>query len=504
MKTEPLPVVRTRIVLLVALCLLLLTSASTRPAGAQEACTPPPDVPAEDPACASPSPMSPVSTWKQNAAVHVVINADQFSPDEFNCLKAVFESYNAVAGADGNSSGVRFNATYSSTPAATLTSPYTPGGANLAVNAPGITNGLQVNKPQDMGSVILGSESIGTDGTRRNSAVLNLNPNITDCKSMAQILAHEIGHTLGLKDCCHCPRASTVMNCGACAEAGTDANGNRVCVRADYNNSSNGRSSPTTCDSTSIKQAGQYDPSTVNQPPASPTQPLCGSCPTVPQNEGHTSIAWCDIDAANCFDCIDNDCDGAVDYDDPNCTCMSPIIVDTLGNGFEFTDGTSGVEFEIDGDGIKNRLSWTSGGSDDAWLALDRNANGTIDDGSELFGNFTAQPDPQPSTLKNGFLALAEFDKAGRGGNADGVIDGQDAVFASLRLWRDTNHDGISQAGELYTLPALHVESLSLSYREVRRRDRYGNGFRYQATVTGTQNRVRRRLAFDVFLVPGQ
>ncbi len=159
----------------------------------------------ESPECTSPSSMTPVNTWRQNTAVTVVINAGQFNPDEFTCLKAVFESYNAVAGADGNSSGVRFNVTYSSTAVATLSSSYTPGGSNLAVNLPGVTNGLQVNRPQNMGPAIMGEEIIGTDGTRRTSAVLLLNPNITDCTSMAQVLAHEIGHTLGLADCCGCP-----------------------------------------------------------------------------------------------------------------------------------------------------------------------------------------------------------------------------------------------------------------------------------------------------------
>ncbi|MET0648181.1 MAG: hypothetical protein ABW208_16315 [Pyrinomonadaceae bacterium] len=112
--------------------------------------------------------MSPVTTWRQNTSVSVVINANQFTQDEFNCLNAVFENYNISAGANGNSSGVRFNVTYSSTPAATLRNPYTSGGANLAFNAPGVTNGLQVDRPQGMRPQAMGEEYAGSsDGTRQ-------------------------------------------------------------------------------------------------------------------------------------------------------------------------------------------------------------------------------------------------------------------------------------------------------------------------------------------------
>ncbi|HEX8561266.1 MAG TPA: hypothetical protein VF668_24455 [Pyrinomonadaceae bacterium] len=92
--------------------------------------------------------------------------------------------------------------------------------------------------------------------------------------------------------------------------------------------------------------------------------------------------------------------------------------------------------------------------------------------GREL-GNYTIQP---PSPRPNGFAALAEFDRVENGGVSDGLIDVNDSIFASLRLWQVINHDGVSQAEELHTLQSLHIESVSLNYREVRRRDRYGNG----------------------------
>jgi len=169
-------------------------------------------------------------------------------------------------------------------------------------------------------------------------------------------------------------------------------------------------------------------------------------------------------------------------------TGQSPVVVDVSGNGFQLTSAANGVKFDMAGTGPV-QMGWTAPGAMNAFLCLP-DAGGGCDNGKNLFGNFTPQP---RSSTPNGFLALAVYDS-----NGDGVIDSRDAIFPSLRLWIDTNHDGISQPNELYTLPALGVQSISLNYKLDERQDQYGNRFRYRAQVSSTSGA---HFAYDVFFV---
>ena len=179
-----------------------------------------------------------------------------------------------------------------------------------------------------------------------------------------------------------------------------------------------------------------------------------------------------------CYDtcrgsCYEGYCDSSTCFQYPDgswsSNCYSPILIDLSGNGFHLTSAAGGVAFDLNSDRQREKLSWTRDG-DNAFLCLYRNHNGQIDNGGELFGNYTRLTDG--SRAKNGFEALAEYDTLSLGGNGDGQLDPADAIWTFLLVWSDANHDGISQPSELQTLDQAGILAIQLRYESAHRTSR--------------------------------
>jgi hypothetical protein len=188
------------------------------------------------------------------------------------------------------------------------------------------------------------------------------------------------------------------------------------------------------------------------------------------------------------------DVDGEV-WLDPECN--TPILLNPGTGTYQFTSAANGVRFDIRADGSPRLVAWTLPDSDVAFLALDRNANGAIDDGAELFGSATTLA--SGVRARHGFEALAELD-----GNGDGVLSPLDPKWMSLLLWTDRDHNGASAPGELQRLPDSRLAWLAAGSQDrANRQDEWGNLFRYMSRagmrVSATEN-VRQIVYYDVFL----
>ncbi|WP_295086923.1 calcium-binding protein [Ruminococcus sp.] len=137
---------------------------------------------------------------------------------------------------------------------------------------------------------------------------------------------------------------------------------------------------------------------------------------------------------------------------------VDPIVLDMNNDGFDPTNVNEGVNFDLDANGMAERINWTNG--DEALLAYDRNKDGMINDGTEVFGDNTPMADG--SKAANGFTALSEFDT-----NQDGIIDKNDENFDKLLVWQDKNHNGISEKSELSTLTENGITSIDLGYENL-------------------------------------
>jgi hypothetical protein len=160
---------------------------------------------------------------------------------------------------------------------------------------------------------------------------------------------------------------------------------------------------------------------------------------------------------------------------------LTPLAIDLDGNAVRTISDTAGVVFDLDADGQAERVGWLS--TSDAWLALDRNRNGLIDDGGELFGSGTTLPDG--SKALDGFAALRVLDS-----NQDGVIDIGDPGFSNLLVWVDANTNAKTDSGELRTMTQAGMQSISLVAKPTAIIDQ-GNLIGLMGSYTTTDGRIQ-------------
>lgn len=205
----------------------------------------------------------------------------------------------------------------------------------------------------------------------------------------------------------------------------------------------------------------------------------CPNTPTPPYVCNHPLYQSCGFLKMRPCDGLCCVCNRGSDIcDDPPCP-NTPIIVSTTGQ-YRLTDPAGGVLFDLDADGLAEQVAWTAPDSDDAFLALDRNGNGMIDNGTELFGNVTPiYADAIDPPSRHGFFALKYLEGPSYGtSDIDGILDDRDAAWAGLLLWTDRNHDGTSNPDELTRLNDAGFISISTYFRQAGRRDKFGNEFR--------------------------
>jgi hypothetical protein len=173
--------------------------------------------------------------------------------------------------------------------------------------------------------------------------------------------------------------------------------------------------------------------------------------------------------------------------------CNTPLVL-SFGAELEFAPArASAAEFDIHGGaGVCTRADWPSPAT--PWLALDRDRNGSIDGGHELFGSGTRMA--AGTGPHNGFDALAELDSDG-----DGKLSPADARWSELVLWADHDGDRRSSTWEALPLASFEVVEIELAYANRRECDGAGNcGLERARFVYRTGGKVRTGEVIDVHL----
>lgn len=141
--------------------------------------------------------------------------------------------------------------------------------------------------------------------------------------------------------------------------------------------------------------------------------------------------------------------DSQLDVKQVNIQQADPLVLDLDGDGLDLGQAGEAAVFDVNGDGTLDKTGWVRG--DDALLVYDRNGNGLLDDGSELFGD--------QNGAQNGFAELSKYDE-----NSDGRITSKDSIYKALQLYRDLNGNGRVDSGEMSKLNRSEITALNLQF----------------------------------------
>jgi len=154
------------------------------------------------------------------------------------------------------------------------------------------------------------------------------------------------------------------------------------------------------------------------------------------------------------------------------CKCTTPLVLvfdsdaHVAYSAYSSHDGSRAFDLSASQDGSATHTDWPTSAT--PWLAIDRDGDGAISSGRELFGSATRLANG--TIAEGGFAALVELDE-----NGDGRIDASDSSFSKLTLWFDVDGDRRSTPSELRSLDDLRIVSIDVHPYENPRCDARGN-----------------------------
>lgn len=175
-----------------------------------------------------------------------------------------------------------------------------------------------------------------------------------------------------------------------------------------------------------------------------------------------------------------------------------PLIIDLSQDGFHMQSDRL-INFDFDGTGQPITTQWVAPNGNEAFVFIDLNRNGQVDNGTELFGDTMFLLETlQPAT--DGFAALGQYNNPLLGGNNDDTINDADLIWPHLHIWLDIDANGISTPDEIMTMQDANISAISLQTKQSNRQDASGNRIPLWSWATNSnETGNRKHKVIDVF-----